>query len=119
MKTAEEALRAADFSVNRSEFDLQMARARLQSARGRVAGPSRSSHPIDGVVLKRMRESESVVQAGEPLLEAGDPSRLEVVADLLSTDAVQVPAGARVLVEQWGGGHRSRGGCGESSLRVS
>ena len=30
---------------------------------------------------------------------------LEVVADLLSTDAVRVTAAAPVLIEQWGGGH--------------
>jgi HlyD family secretion protein len=110
VKTAEEALRAADFSVNRSEFDLQMARARLQPPGAGGGGRTiEIRSPIDGVVLKRMRESESVVQAGEPLLEAGDPNRLEVVADLLSTDAVKVPAGARVLIEQWGGGHTLEG----------
>jgi HlyD family secretion protein len=55
------------------------------------------------VVLRRIRESESVVPAGEPLLEIGDPSRLEIVADLLSSDAVRVVAGARATIEQWGG----------------
>jgi len=110
VKTAEEALRASDFSVNRAEFDLQMARARLQSPGAGGGGrPIEIRSPIDGVVLKRMRESESVVQAGEPLLEVGDASRLEVVADLLSTDAVRVPANARVLIEQWGGGHTLEG----------
>jgi HlyD family secretion protein len=61
--------------------------------------------PVDGVVLKRLRESESIVPAGEPLLEIGDPARIEVVADLLSTDAVRIAPGARVLIEQWGGPH--------------
>jgi HlyD family secretion protein len=61
--------------------------------------------PVDGVVLKRLRESEAVVPAGEPLLEVGDPHGLEIVSDLLSTDAVKVRAGARVLLEQWGGDH--------------
>jgi HlyD family secretion protein len=55
-------------------------------------------------VLKRLRESESIVQLGEPLIEIGDPDRLEVVADLLSTDAVRVRPGLPVLLEQWGGG---------------
>jgi HlyD family secretion protein len=44
-----------------------------------------------------------VVAAGEPLLEVGDPARLEIVSDLLSTDAVRVRPGAPVFVEQWGG----------------
>jgi HlyD family secretion protein len=65
--------------------------------------------PIDGVVLKRLRESEAVVPAGDALVELGDPRRLEIVSDLLSTDAVKVEAGASVLIEQWGGDHTIRG----------
>jgi HlyD family secretion protein len=56
-------------------------------------------------VLKRLRESEMVVPVGDPLLEIGDPANLEIVADLLSTDAVRVSPGAPVLIEQWGGNH--------------
>jgi HlyD family secretion protein len=58
---------------------------------------------VDGVVLKRLHESEAVVPAGDPLVEIGDPASLEIVADLLSTDAVRVKAGARVVIEEWGG----------------
>ena len=54
-------------------------------------------------MLKRLRESESVVPPGDPLIEIGDPHQLEIVADLLSTDAVRVKPGARTIVEQWGG----------------
>lgn len=106
--TAEEALRAAEFSERRAEFELQLARARLSAP----ASSGRSVQivsPIDGVVLKRFRESESVVPVGEPLLEIGEPTRIEVVADLLSTDAVRVSPGAEVLVEQWGGSHTLHG----------
>jgi HlyD family secretion protein len=108
LKAAEEALRAADFSVDRAEYDLQMARARLQqpTAGGRVIV---ITSPVDGAVLKRLRESEAVVQAGEPLVEVGDPNQLEVVADLLSTDAVRVQPGARVFIDQWGGGRALEG----------
>jgi len=55
------------------------------------------------VVVKQVRVSETVVPAGDPLVEIGDPARLEIVADLLSTDAVRVKPGSRVLIEQWGG----------------
>ena len=41
--------------------------------------------------------------AGDPLLEIGDPQQLEIVSDLLSTDAVRVKPGARATIEQWGG----------------
>jgi HlyD family secretion protein len=102
LKTAEEAVRAAEFTVTRAEFELQLARARLQAptAGGR---PVDVVAPIDGVVLRRLRESESVVPTGEPLLEIGDPRRIEIVADLLSTDAVRIPPGSAVRIEQWGG----------------
>lgn len=59
--------------------------------------------PATGRVLKIIQESEGVVQAGAPLIEIGDPLDLEVVADLLSTDAVQIKPGARVRIDGWGG----------------
>lgn len=99
---AQEAVRATEFAIARAEYDVQMAQARLQQPRGggRVI---EIVSPIDGVVLKRPRESEAVVPAGEPLVEVGDPSHIEVVADLLSADAVRLPRHARVLIDQWGG----------------
>jgi HlyD family secretion protein len=102
VRAAEEAVRGAEFSVTRTEYELQLARARLQApaSGGRVV---EVIAPVDGVVLKRVRESEGIVPPGEPLLELGDPSQIEIVSDLLSTDAVRVPEGAAVLVEQWGG----------------
>ena len=106
--TSEDAVRAAEFTERRAESELQLARARLSA-------PSTSGRsvdvlsPIDGTVLKRLRESEGTVPVGEPLLEIGEPGRMEIVADLLSTDAVRVSPGAEVLIEQWGGGHTLHG----------
>ena len=100
--TAEEARKAAEFAVSRSEYELQTARARLQAP----APAGRAVEvvaPVSGVILKRLRESESVVPAGEPLLEIGEPGRSEIVADFLSTDAVRIQLGAQVLIEGWGG----------------
>jgi HlyD family secretion protein len=51
-----------------------------------------------------MEESERVVTAGTPLIELSNTSKLELVVDVLSTDAVEVKPGARVLVDDWGGG---------------
>jgi HlyD family secretion protein len=59
--------------------------------------------PVTGRVLKIIQESEGVVPAGAPLLEIGDPLDLEVVADLLSTDAVKINAGSAVRIDGWGG----------------
>lgn len=109
LKTAEEAHRAAQFTVQRAEYELQLARARLQGPQPPGGAVITVTAPVDGVVLRRVRESEATVPAGEPLLEIGDPSRIEIVSDLLSTDAVRVPPGARVIVEQWGGPHPLEG----------
>ena len=91
LRSAEEAVRAAEFAVARVEHELQLARARLRPS-GTGGGLVTVVAPVDGVVLKRLRESASVVPIGEPLLEIGDPASLEVVSDLLSTDAVRVRA---------------------------
>jgi len=103
-KEAGEAVNAASFAVRAAESELQRAEARAAPAppdtQGRVVA---ITAPANGVVLRRLRESESVVPAGEPLLEIGDPRRLEIVSDLLSTDAVRVVPGARTFIEQWGG----------------
>jgi HlyD family secretion protein len=102
LRTAEEAARAAEFAVRRAEQEQQVASARLQAPApgGRMITVVA---PVDGVVLRRVRESEAIVGPGEPLIELGDPARIEVIADLLSTDAVRVRPGADVLIEQWGG----------------
>ncbi len=106
--TVEESLRAAEFAVARTEHERELARARLQAPTGAGRAVTVVA-TVNGVVLRRLRESETVVPVGEPLLELGDPSRIEIVADLLSTDAVRVAAGNRVLIEQWGGNRALEG----------
>lgn len=101
---AAEAVRAAEFAVAGAEHELTVARARLLPVA--AMGTTREwviVAPVDGVVLARHRESQSVVPAGDVLMEIGDPARLEIVADMLSSDAVKVRVGSRVLIEDWGG----------------
>jgi len=105
--TAEEGAIAARYAAATAQSELERAQARLAPARTETPGrvlPVLA--PVDGVVLRRFRESEAVVPAGEPIVEIGDPSHVEIVADLLSTDAVKVKPGMRVAVEQWGGDQR-------------
>ena len=59
--------------------------------------------PVSGRILRVFQESATVIAAGEPLLEVGDPADLEVEVDVLSSDAVQIQPGATVFLEQWGG----------------
>ena len=103
LEVTREAGRSAEFAVTRAEYELVIAQSRLEQ---RSTGGARMTiaSPVEGTVLRLYRESESVVPVGEPLIEVGNPTDLEVVADLLSTDAVQVQPGAGVLIEQWGGG---------------
>jgi len=102
-RLARETVNAAASAVGAAAADLERARARLAAPSPRTAAAVVAvTAPVDGVVLRRLRESESIVPAGEPLLELGDPRQLEIVADLLSTDAVQVRVGARATSEQWG-----------------
>lgn len=98
------ALAATEYEVEAAQHELEAARASLLEA-GEVQsdGLFEVRSPVDGVVLRRLRESESVVGAGEPLLEVGDPRDLEIVSDLLSTDAAQLRPGQSVHIEQWGG----------------
>jgi HlyD family secretion protein len=112
-RSSREALEAAAFAETAAEHEADRARARLLSASqtgdSGKAKPLVLRSPVDGVVLRRHRESESVVGAGEPLLDLGDPRHLEIVSDLLSTDAVRVRPSQLVLIEQWGGEEALRG----------
>ncbi len=111
-EASREAVRVAESDIAVAESELDRARTGLieaadtsQASRSAVNLPA----PVSGVVLRRLQESESVVGAGEPLLEIADPEALEIVSDMLSTDAVRIRPGFTVLVEQWGGERPLRG----------
>jgi HlyD family secretion protein len=59
--------------------------------------------PVAGVVLKVTQPSEATLPAGAALLDIGDPRCMEVLSELLTTDAVQARPGRRVMIERWGG----------------
>jgi HlyD family secretion protein len=90
----------AAIAVRRREYD--SARSRLiQPDETRPPIPVRS--PVGGSVLKVLRESQQVVQPGELIMQVGDPRDIDVVIELLSTDAVAVSPGATARIEGWGG----------------
>jgi len=106
---AEEAtLRASERAA---EAGLAMRRQELAAARAalRPSGTSGDGDlvdviaPIDGVLLRRLRQSEGPVLQGAPLIEVGDPDEIEIIADLLSEDAVRISVGDDVLISDWGG----------------
>lgn len=98
---AAEARQSADAAAS----DLAAARAALMHSSTRPSGARAVAvtSPVRGFVLTVPQESERVVAAGTPLVQVGDPDRLEIVTDLLSADAVRVSTGAPVLIEDWGG----------------
>ncbi|MGE5244191.1 MAG: efflux RND transporter periplasmic adaptor subunit [Betaproteobacteria bacterium] len=102
---------AADSALRAAQHDLEAARAALIEPQSRAPGGRTLDvvAPVTGVVLQRLRESEAVVPAGEPLMEIADPADLEIVSDYLSTDAVQMRPGMPVAIDRWGGGDPLRG----------
>ena len=104
--------------LEQSRANLELRERELESTKARLIGPETRIDvetngddccvevfaPENGRVLKIQTESEQVVRPGEALLEIGDPQDLEIVVDLLSTDAVKVRQGAAAHVEGWGGG---------------
>ncbi len=94
---------------------LEIARHDLEQAQAALAHTQESDRdtdtrewfeitaPIGGHILRVLQESSAVVTPGQPLVELGDPTDLEVIVDVLSTDAVKIRSGNRVLLEHWGG----------------
>lgn len=98
-------------SAEATAHSLESARAALLVAgtSEKGSGAVNITSPVGGYVLRVPQESERAVVAGTPLVEIGDPKQLEMVTDLLSSDAVRVRAGAPVLIEDWGGEGSLRG----------
>jgi len=98
---------AAEFAARAAAHEAEGAQAALLAAGGESGNGVPSlldlHAPVSGRVLRVFEESERVVAVGTPLLEIGDPADLEIVVDLLSTDAVRVAPGAAVSLEDWGG----------------
>lgn len=95
----------AELGANVAAHELALARAVLelpdQPDAQRSAMLVRS--PLTGKVMKTFQHSEAVVQPGAPLMELGDTRALEIVAPLLTSDAVRIKPGARASIEHWGG----------------
>ncbi len=106
-KTSAAAKRSAEFNVEVAGYDLEAARTTLEysaaSASGVPAERVAVRSPIDGRILKVHHECEGAVRTGQPLLEVGDPTALEIEVDVLSADAVKIKPGMQVLFDRWGG----------------
>lgn len=103
---AQKELEAAQGDRHVAAHGVEQARAALAAVQHPGAGARRVFElraPVAGEVLRVLQGSESTVALGTPLIELGDTSRLEIVAELLTSDALQAAPGSRVRIERWGG----------------
>lgn len=105
-------VRAAEFALEVSVFEIAQARAAARQAgtlTDETSEPITLLAPVSGFVLNVLEESARPVTPGLALLEVGDPADLEAEIEMLSGDAVAVHPGAEVSIEQWGGERPLRG----------
>jgi len=107
--TARSSFDAARSRESAARFDAQAAEAMLLAADGKPGRLVPLVSPSRGNVLRVMEQNERTLAAGTPVMVIGDAAKIEIVADLLSTDAVKVPPAAVVLIENWGGDRTLRG----------
>ncbi len=100
----------AEAAVTATEKELEAARYRAQAAayeaaiaragRGAYLGGERVvlRAPAAGRILRVLERSERLVPAGSPIMQIGDPSGLEIVIDILSSDAVNLAPGIAVQI---------------------
>ena len=104
-----------------ARYELQQARVALElsagagvsapygAAQAAASGAAPSARtftvraPVAGTVLRVHQASAGVVALGTPLLDLADTSRIEIVAELLTTDATAARPGSLVRIERWGG----------------
>lgn len=107
-RTRRNEITSLEFALRVAEHEVRLAEATL----GRLGRLGRASpgtdalevtSPVSGVVLRVVRENAGVILAGEPILEIGDAAALELVTDVLTSDAVRIAPGAPVRIDGWGG----------------
>jgi HlyD family secretion protein len=102
--TSANELVAARFRARSVAADAKAARAALMA----IEGGSRNAavplcSPVAGQILRVPERSERVVAPGTALMIVGDPQVLEIVIDVLSSEAVRIKPGMEVRLEGWGG----------------
>ena len=97
--------RYIDKWLGRKRLKQDVISERLIQARARLAraehdlGLARIESPIDGVVLEKYEQGDAALPAGQQLLLLGNLQELEIIADVLTLDAMKLTVGARVELE--------------------
>ena len=104
VETGMTALDSAKASLSVRQRDLERAQAALIET-DKSEGPCCTDlkAPVSGRILRVLAESEQVVQPGTPLVQIGDPADLEIAADILSREVVEIRTGAEAIIDDWGG----------------
>ena len=110
LRSSQAMQQSAQFAADVANHELEAAETALAYA-GATNGEQQLTiaSPINGSVLKILRQSEGVIRAGEPLIEVGNPTQLEVEIDVLSSDAIKISPGSKVLFKRWGGEQNLKG----------
>ncbi|MFO1435708.1 MAG: efflux transporter periplasmic adaptor subunit [Gammaproteobacteria bacterium] len=114
--TSRNMLDAAKNSTNSAQAELELARAGLIASAtvtvtaGEQLPLVKLSSPTEGSVLRILEKSERVLSAGTPIMILGNATKLEVVVDVLSTEAVKIRPHMMADLINWGG---------ENALRAS
>lgn len=115
---ARTAMVTLDMEVTAARNRSVSAAAELRGARAALAAVSNTRSagdsvltirtPAGGRVLRVLEASERVIPSGTPILVIGDLAHLEVMMEMLSSQAVRVSAGMPALLLGWGGDHPLR-----------
>ena len=96
-------LAAARFRAKSAAAEVTLAESGLLAVQGGKGALFEVRSPVAGRILRIPDPSERVVAAGAPLLTVGDLNKLEIVIELLSSEAVKVKPGMTVILDGWGG----------------
>jgi HlyD family secretion protein len=89
---ADQDLKTAVLEKEKAEAQARLAQVLTKQERGNMYSP------VEGVVLEKLIENERYLPAGEVLLRIGQLEELEIEADILSQDVVDVRPGQSVEI---------------------
>ena len=91
--------------ISKKDLEEKVLTHQLAQAQARLAQTrhdrelARILSPITGKVLERYEQGDQSLPAGQKLLLLGDLDRLEVIADVLTEDALRIAPGSEVILE--------------------
>jgi HlyD family secretion protein len=77
-----------------ASVEAQLTKLKDEAARTNLYAPS------SGRILRILQKSAQFIAAGTPLLEVGNPAKLELVIDVLSADALKIHFGDTILIDR-------------------